>query len=146
MRYYAVIDTNVLVSAMLKMKSIPWQVMAESLTGQIIPLLNDEILKEYKNVLSRPKFRFSEAAINALLEGVTKRGIYIDAAFSDDIGNIIPDPKDFVFYEVVMEAGKQQEAYLVTGNLKHFPVSAYVVTPREMLEIIGIRPEENRIL
>lgn len=50
---------------------------------------------------------------------------------------------DFVFYEVIMEGRKQQEAYLVTGNLKHFLVRTYVVTPREMLEIIGIRPEEK---
>ena len=143
MRYYAVIDTNVLVSAMLKMNSIPWQVVAESLTGQIIPLLNEEILSEYKDVLSRPKFRFSEATIDTMLEGLTKRGIYIDTDLSEDMEDIIPDPKDAVFYEVIMEGRKQQEAYLVTGNLKHFPVRTYVVTPREMLEIIGIRPEEK---
>ena len=56
MNYYAVIDTNVLVSALLKSASIPGIVARESLEGQIIPLLNDEIIAEYRAVLSRPKF------------------------------------------------------------------------------------------
>ncbi len=29
------------------------------------------------------------------------------------------------------------DAYLVTGNIKHFPVQAHVVTPKEMLEILN---------
>ena len=55
MKYYAVIDTNVLVSAMLRWNSIPGSVTEETLTGRIIPLLNDEIIAEYREVLSRPK-------------------------------------------------------------------------------------------
>ena len=48
----------------------------------------------------------------------------------------LPDPKDRVFYEVVMEGRKTEEAYLVTGNIRHFPEKPYVVTPRQMLDII----------
>ena len=61
MKYYAVIDTNVLVSALLKSASIPGIVARESLEGQIIPLLNDEIITEYRAVLSRPSKRPSTA-------------------------------------------------------------------------------------
>ena len=61
MNYYAVIDTNVLVSALLKSASIPGIVARESLEGQIIPLLNDEIIAEYRTVLSRPSKRPSTA-------------------------------------------------------------------------------------
>ncbi len=39
-----------------------------------------------------------------------------------------------------MEARRSEEAYLVTGNLKHFPSKTFVVTPREMLDILGIQP------
>ena len=46
MKYYAIIDTNVLVSAMLKMGSVPGKVLEEALSGDIIPVLNDEILAE----------------------------------------------------------------------------------------------------
>ena len=53
------------------------------------------------------------------------------------IEEIIPDPKDIVFYEVVMESRKDyDDAYLVTGNIKHFPVKSFIVTPKEMLEIM----------
>ncbi len=48
----------------------------------------------------------------------------------------LPDPKDRIFYEVVMEKRKTEEAYLVTGNIRHFPVKPFVVTPREMIDII----------
>ena len=44
-----------------------------------------------------------------------------------------PDPNDIVFYEVKMS---KEETYLVTGNIKHFPKKPFVVTPREMVEII----------
>ena len=47
-----------------------------------------------------------------------------------------PDPKDIVFYEVAMS---KEDAYLVTGNTKHFPKKPIVVTPSEMLEIMESR-------
>ena len=133
MNYLAVIDTNVLVSAMLKSESIPGQVAVEALIGKITPLLNNEIISEYREVLRRPKFHFSQDDIEIVIEGMIKRGIFLDAA---NINEIIPDPKDVIFYEVVMEARKSDEAYLVTGNIKHFPEKYFVVTPRQMLAII----------
>lgn len=133
MNYLAVIDTNVLVSAMLKSESIPGQVAVEALIGKITPLLNDEIISEYREVLRRPKFHFPQDDIEIVIEGMIKRGIFLDAA---NIDEIIPDPKDVIFYEVVMEAKKSDEAYLVTGNIKHFPEKYFVVTPRQMLTII----------
>jgi hypothetical protein len=48
----------------------------------------------------------------------------------------LPDPKDVIFYAVTMEARKDSDAYLVTGNIRHFPLKPYVVTPREMLTIL----------
>lgn len=45
MKYYAVIDTNVLVSAMLKWNSVPGNVMELVFDGPIIPVYNSEILK-----------------------------------------------------------------------------------------------------
>ncbi|MCR5829327.1 MAG: hypothetical protein K6F93_03140 [Lachnospiraceae bacterium] len=48
----------------------------------------------------------------------------------------LPDPKEVLFYEVVMEKGKTDDAYSLTGNVKHFPSEKHVVTPREMLDII----------
>ena len=133
MKYYAVLDTNVLVSALLKNGSVPWQVAEEALHGDIIPVLNDEILSEYEDVLNRPKFKFEKRAITVLINELKKRGVFAEAGLIEDA---IPDPKDIVFYAVLMEKRKEEEAYLVTGNLKHFPMRTYIVTPKEMLDII----------
>ena len=43
---------------------------------------------------------------------------------------------DLVFYEVVMEKRKADDAYLITGNLKHFTTREYIVTPAEMMSIL----------
>jgi len=52
-------------------------------------------------------------------------------------GEVLADPKDLVFYEVTMT--KQDEgAYLVTGNIKHFPAKPFIVTPGEMLKILSV--------
>lgn len=133
MMYYAVLDTNVLVSAMLKAGSVPGLVAAEALCGNIIPVLNDEILTEYEDVLNRPKFHFDQRAVKVFLDELKKRAVYLDCGFVEEE---ILDPKDIIFYAVLMEKRKEEDAYLVTGNIKRFPMRTYVVTPKEMLDII----------
>ena len=120
MLYYAVVDTNVLVSAMLKIQSIPGQIANEALLGDLIPLLCDEILAEYREVLARPKFKFNQDNVEILIEGIIDRGIFMDAVPIDEL---LPDSKDIVFYGVVMGGRTQlDEAYLVTGNIKKLQV------------------------
>lgn len=133
MKYYAVIDTNVLVSAMLKWNSVPGNIMELAFYGSIIPILNEPIVKEYESVLTRPKFHFTEKIIHDVLDTIQKQSIYVDA---EPIDMELPDPKDKVFYEVVMEKRKSEDAFLVTGNIKHFPAEPFIVTPRELLDII----------
>lgn len=133
MKYYAVIDTNVLVSAMLKWSSVPGSVMELVFDGPIVPVYNSEIFKEYQDVLLRPKFGFPAKVVNDILEGVESRGVCVEA---EQFDMRLPDPKDQVFYEVVLEKRKSENAYLVTGNTKHFPIETFVVTPRQMLDII----------
>lgn len=133
MKYYAVIDTNVLVSAMLKWQSIPGSVLEFAFEGIIVPLLNTEIVNEYREVLAREKFGFTEDIITDVISSLEKNGIKVDA---DNIEIDLPDPNDRVFYEVVMEERKERDAYLVTGNIKHFPNEPFIVTPRKMLDII----------
>lgn len=133
MKYYAVIDTNVLVSAMLKWDSVPGNVLELVYSGTIIPLLNQHIVKEYQEVLARPKFRLTQQIIGDAVGEIERLGLYVDARKLD-----IPfsDSKDRVFYEVVMEERNEKDAYLVTGNIKHFPEKPYIVTPRQMMDII----------
>lgn len=99
-KYYAVIDTNVLVSAMLNVDSIPGWVVNEAVSGDVIPLYNDEIIEEYNDVLTRAKFKFDKRAVRLLIDTIIQRGIPVDAGPVEDV---FPDPKDAVFYEVTME-------------------------------------------
>ena len=133
MKYYAVIDTNVVVSAMLRWDSVPGRVLEHAFVGDIIPLLNEQVIKEYMEVLRRPKFHFDEGKINIIIDEMIKRGVFVDA---EDTDVVLPDQNDTVFYEIVMEKRKCEEAFLVTGNIKHFPAEPYIVTPREMLAIL----------
>lgn len=79
MRYYAVIDTNVLVSAMLKWNSVPGNVMELVFDGPIVPVYNADILKEYREVLSRPKFRFTKEIVDDVIDNLEDKGICIEA-------------------------------------------------------------------
>lgn len=133
MKYYAVIDTNVLVSAMLKWDSVPGNVLELTYGGTIIPLLNVHIVKEYREVLARTKFHLTEEIIDGVVGELEQLGIFVDA---EKLDVELPDPKDRMFYEVVMEERKSEDAYLVTGNIKHFPGKPFVVTPRQMIDII----------
>lgn len=134
---YAVLDTNVLVSALLSSKNTTAtvQVLEKVIVGEIIPVYSNVITKEYREVLSRKKFGFSGETINYLLSAVEKYGILVDPTPS---GVMLPDMKDVPFYEVVLEK-RNDEAYLVTGNTKHFPKEPFIVTPRELLDILSNR-------
>lgn len=97
---------------------------------RIIPLYNHEILKDYEDVLKREKFKFPEEAINSVLKAIKGLGIESGQINSNEI---FPDPKDVVFYEVALST---EDSYLITGNIRHFPVKRFIVTPAQMLQII----------
>jgi len=134
-KYYAVIDTNVLVAAHLSRHedSAVVQIFRKLNNSEIIPLYSSEIINEYKQVLSRKKFSFDLATINYTLALIMNKGIEVDSKPS---GIQLPDMKDLVFYEVVLEK-KESGAYLITGNKKHFPNDPIVVSAAEFLEILN---------
>ena len=132
MNFYAVIDTNVVVSAMLKRDSVPAKIIDLLLAGIIIPVFNEEILREYEEVLLRPEFGFASDDVKKFLDFMRKNGIFLERALSNEKFN---DPDDAVFYEIALSAIKSREAYLVTGNIRHFPQKEFVVTPRDMLSM-----------
>lgn len=100
---YAVIDTNVLVSAFLKENSIPRFVINYMYAGKIIPIYNGEIISEYFAVLSCPKFCFPKEAVNIAVNAIQKIGLKMDGI---NVLDPMPDPKDIVFYAVTLSARK----------------------------------------
>lgn len=129
----AVIDTNVIVSALLDhdRESNPSLILDDILSGIITPLYNDEILSEYRDVLSRDKFSFVESDIENTLNLFLEKGVKIDVTVP--VEETFSDLDDKVFYEVTMSS---DGAYLVTGNIKHFPNKPIVVTPAQMVDIL----------
>lgn len=134
-KLYAVIDTNVVVSAMISKNpaSSPLAVLAHVFSGAITPVFNEEIISEYRDVLSRGKFHLNPLDVEEALRVIIDYGLTLDRTKSDEV---FPDPKDIVFYEVALS---KEGSYLVTGNTKHFPKTPIVVTPAEMLEILKQR-------
>lgn len=130
--FYAVFDTNVLVSALMsKRKDSPTvELLDLVLNGSIVLLYNEEIIAEYTDVLHRNKFSFDEERINNVM-ALVRMGLNMERTVSDEM---FPDPDDRVFYEVSLS---KDDAYMVTGNQRHFPKVPKVVSPTEMMAIIN---------
>ena len=80
MIYYAVIDTNVLISALLSSKddAATVQVVSRVIDGRITPIYSDTIMDEYRTVLARDKFGFSDKLVQYLLSAIEKYGILVE--------------------------------------------------------------------
>ena len=139
MKVFAVIDTNVIVSALLSRNGeTPVVKVLQALMDKKITLMvNEEIISEYRNVLNRPKFKFPPKLISSILDEIIKNGINSQRIHSDEV---FSDVKDIVFYEVALS---RPGSFLVTGNLKHFPQTPIVVSPREMMEILNSSVEDK---
>ena len=133
MKFYVVIDTNVLVSSALKPESNPGIIYNLVQQGIIVPIINDKIVSEYFEVLYRPKFHLTNGIVNNIINNIVNKAILID---ENHIDIDLPDEKDRVFYEVTMTSKDERDTMLVTGNMKHFPVKPFIVTPKELCDII----------
>ena len=135
MKKYVVIDTNVLVSALITRNenSPTVKILRFLANGNIVPVYSEEIIKEYNDVLRREKFSLPESLIINLLKDIMDNGLEITELANVD--EVMPDPKDVVFYAVTLSA-QDKDAFLVTGNGKHFPKKPFVVTPSELIEML----------
>lgn len=136
MKIFAVIDTNVLVSALLKRESNPGKVVLNTLAGIIKPVYSKEIIAEYNEVLHRRKFKFSDEVIDSVVQGIIKNGIELSGIATEEKPS---DPDDVIFYEVTMDSRQTEDTFLVTGNIKDFPIKPFVVRPEEMMRIVEER-------
>ena len=132
--YFIVIDTNVLVSGLISRNqtSPPVGILKYFLAerGVIVPLYNEEIIKEYENVLKREKFNIEHKLVDDVIDRIKTIGISCERIETKEE---FKDANDIVFYEVALS---KDDSYLVTGNIKQFLKVDFVVTPGEMMEII----------
>ena len=79
-------------------------------------------------------FKLSEEIIVKLLNDIVSHGFEVKDLV--EVNEKIPDPKDVVFYAVTLSA-EDKDAFLVTGNGKHFPVKPFIVTPAELVNLFN---------
>lgn len=128
---FAVIDTNVLVAGFLtkNLKSPTVKIIQAIINKDIFLIIHDEIMQEYIDVLSRPRFKLNLSKVRAFLDIIKSIGISeLPTSYPEEM----KDPKDRIFYEVSLTGN----SYLVTGNQRHYPTTPKVVTPAQMLDIL----------
>ena len=121
-----VLDTNVLVSALWSEQGNPLEILEKFFQDEFLLYYCDEIMEEYDEVLHRTKLGFSKAKVSALLEEILVKGISSRATVSN-ISFI--DESDRVFFDLAKENG----AFLITGNTKHYPNEPFILTPQQFL-------------
>jgi len=126
----AVLDTNILVSSLLT-AGPPAIIVDLVADGKIIPFYSNPILHEYWDILSRKKFGFDPLQVTRLLDDIVRTGIAVEGEESDKNKKVNKD--DRIFYNAAVEA----TAYLITGNIRHFPKEPFVVTPAQFLTVIA---------
>lgn len=126
----AVIDTNVLVAAGINPSGKPAQVLAAVEQLILQPILSAEVIAEYREVLTRPHFRFRPEWIDRLLDNLEALGLLLEPPPIET--TLLPDASDACFMALARHAG----CPVITGNVKHFPAAAGIVvlTPAGWVE------------
>ena len=125
-----VVDTNILVSALLQPKGLPAAVLILALSGQVELCISEAVLDEYEEVIRRPHLKRDPAVVERAIQAIRKVGRWVKPAMHIDACG---DPDDNMFLEC---AQARNADYLVTGK-RHFPdrwKKTEVIGVRELLE------------
>ena len=125
-----VIDTNVLVSAMLSINGTPAKIVSMALDGELSICYNSNILLEYNTVLRRPKFNKYAKKIQSILGTIIETGAELTPEATDFQ---MTDESDRKFYDL----HKALKAILITGNLKHYPEEDLIMSPAAFMKYIA---------
>jgi len=128
-----VLDTNVLVSGILRLASDAGTILRLAAAGMIKLAYDQRIMVEYREVLSRPVFDFPPGFVNDLLLQFQADGLFVVAT---PLPFRLPDVSDAPFLEVAL-AGRVEA--IVTGNKKHFAAGKHpvpVLSPAELIRLL----------
>jgi putative PIN family toxin of toxin-antitoxin system len=132
-----VLDTNVLVSGLLKRTSLPGLILDYIFAGVLIVVMEARLMDEYQRVLGRPRLQIPAAEAGQILTFLAAHGEWIIPLRLIPEPDFVPDPTDLPFAEAAV-AGCARA--LVTGNPRHFGfLSAYdvqVFTPAEIFKSV----------
>jgi putative PIN family toxin of toxin-antitoxin system len=133
----AVLDTNVVISAFLKPESNPALILALFLEGSLTVCLSEKIWQEYRGVLRRKKFQgLDHESIEKLLSMIKQQALWVSPRIAVNI--LRGDPADNMFLECALES---QADYLITGNIRHFPLKKFhgtlILSPKDFIDLLG---------
>lgn len=129
-----VLDTNVVVSAMLKTGGISSGIVKAGFAGHFQWVVSEALVREYQEVLFRPRFKLDREEIEDLIRSIRTSVII---AVPVEVLSLAKDPDD---NKVIECAAAGMAEYLVTGNLRHFPAEfrgCRTVSPRTFLTILS---------
>lgn len=127
----AVVDTNILVSALYKRGSPPHQVELAIRSGALLPVVCEEIMAEYNAVLRRPRLGLSQRDVVELTGLLAAQAQWV--RITPYPGALkLPDTGDWPFVATALAA----DCPVITGNAKHFPkrLGVVVMTAREWVD------------
>ena len=129
-----VLDTNIIVSALLVPKGTQASVLLLALQGRVALYISAPVIAEYEEVLRRPRLKLQSRQIEAALNAIRSAAHVITPT---QILSISAHESDNRFLEC---ADAAEADYLVTGNTSHFPEShkaTKIVTGRRFLDILA---------
>ncbi len=134
-----VIDTNVVISALLKRESNPALIISLILRGDWRICVTEKIFAEYEEVLGRAKFKkLDQVSVRELLATLRSRAFWVVPKITID--DAAKDSHDNAFLECALES---RANFLITGNIHHFPEKKFhdtlIVTPSEFVSYAAKR-------
>ena len=128
-----VVDTNVVISALLKPESNPALIMSLILRGDCRLCVTEKIFSEYEEVSGRGKFKkLDQASLREFLSTLRSKALWVVPKVTID--GMTKDPEDNAFLECALES---KADFLITGNIHHFPEEKFrrpsIVTPAEFV-------------
>lgn len=124
-----VLGTNIFVSALLTPEGKPAQIYRMFLDGALSLFFSAGIFEEYQDVLQRTRLGIPAKDREIVLAAVLQHGEKIEPMQGT---NNMVDEDDRFFYDTA----KSADAYLITGNIKHYPQEPFILTPAEFLELL----------
>jgi len=128
-----VVDTNVIISALLKTESNPALILSLILRGDCKLCVTEKIFSEYEEVSARGKFKkLDRASVREFLSMLRSKALWVAPKVTID--DVAKDPEDNAFLECALES---KADFLITGNIHHFPEEKFhrtsIVTPAEFV-------------
>ena len=126
-----VLDTNIIVSALLSPQGPPAKILNLVLNGSSTIIYDNSVLAEYSDVLGRKRLKINKELANFILDFIEKEGIF---TIAEPLSIKFIDNNDKIFYELY----KSRDCdYLITGNKKHFPKDKGILTAREFISHVA---------